>query len=121
MRAARREQKEGTEKVAGARSEPMESREDIRKHLDAQAITANTPLSSRAFAEHMDAVDPIRDGRTQFFVPSMKDLGVTEKADGDGNRECVYLCGNSLGLQPRAARALVNEELDKWSKKGVNG
>ncbi|CEM31671.1 unnamed protein product [Vitrella brassicaformis CCMP3155] len=69
----------------------------------------------------MDAIDPIRDGRTQFFVPSMKDLGVRDTDSGDADGECVYLCGNSLGLQPRAARALVNEELDKWSKKGVNG
>lgn len=33
----------------------------------------------------------------------------------DGGEECVYLVGNSLGLQPRTARGYVQEELDKWA------
>ncbi|MBY0232768.1 MAG: kynureninase [Gemmataceae bacterium] len=31
----------------------------------------------------------------------------------------VYLCGHSLGAQPRAARALVVAELDAWATQGV--
>ncbi|MHC5025003.1 MAG: kynureninase, partial [Planctomycetota bacterium] len=31
----------------------------------------------------------------------------------------IYLCGNSLGLQPTAARALVEQELDDWARLGV--
>jgi kynureninase len=33
----------------------------------------------------------------------------------------VYLCGHSLGLQPTAARALVEQELDDWARLGVEG
>lgn len=33
----------------------------------------------------------------------------------DGGEECIYLVGNSLGLQPRTARSYVQEELDKWA------
>ena len=34
----------------------------------------------------------------------------------DGNDRCVYFCGNSLGLQPKETKTLVNQELDKWAK-----
>jgi kynureninase len=33
----------------------------------------------------------------------------------------IYLCGNSLGLQPRNTVAYVTEELLKWQKHGVEG
>jgi len=33
----------------------------------------------------------------------------------DGAEECIYLAGNSLGLQPRRARQYLEEELDKWA------
>ena len=33
----------------------------------------------------------------------------------------AYLCGNSLGLQPLAARDAVLEELDDWAALGVEG
>jgi hypothetical protein len=35
----------------------------------------------------------------------------TEELD----KECIYLCGNSLGLQPKCTRDLINEELDVWA------
>ncbi len=36
-------------------------------------------------------------------------------------RESVYLCGNSLGLQPKKAREYINQELDDWASLGVEG
>lgn len=35
--------------------------------------------------------------------------------------ECIYMCGNSLGLQPLNVRKYIDEELDRWSKGGVRG
>lgn len=35
--------------------------------------------------------------------------------------QSIYFCGNSLGLQPKAAREYVNAQLDTWSTIGVNG
>jgi len=32
-------------------------------------------------------------------------------------KDCVYLCGNSLGLQPRHTRQLLLEELDVWAER----
>jgi kynureninase len=43
------------------------------------------------FALAMDARDPLKEFRERFLFP---------KTSGE---ECVYLCGHSLGLQPKAA------------------
>jgi kynureninase len=62
------------------------------------------------FALQADSADPLRRFRDQFHIP--------KGADG---RPMIYFCGHSLGLQPRAARALVDEELDEWARLGVEG
>ena len=33
----------------------------------------------------------------------------------------VYLCGNSLGLQPRATHQYVQKQLEKWGEEAVEG
>ncbi len=35
--------------------------------------------------------------------------------------QCVYLTGNSLGLQPKRAAEILNEELEDWARYGVEG
>jgi kynureninase len=67
-------------------------------------------LTDRAEALALDAQDPLAPWREQFHVPA--------KPDGT---PCIYLCGHSLGLMPRAVRARVNEELDAWQAHGVEG
>ncbi len=61
-----------------------------------------------AFARQCDAADPLRGYREQFHLP--------RRADG---QPVVYFCGNSLGLQPKATRAMVEQELDDWAQLGV--
>ena len=36
-------------------------------------------------------------------------------------KESIYLCGNSLGLQPKKVKEYVNAELDDWAALGVEG
>ncbi|MGH8031330.1 MAG: kynureninase [Luteimonas sp.] len=60
-------------------------------------------------AAALDAADPLREFRDAFLIP---------KHDG---LEQAYFCGNSLGLQPKSARGLVHEVLDKWSMEAVEG
>ena len=34
----------------------------------------------------------------------------------DGEKDSVYFCGNSLGLQPKEAQTLVLQEMEKWQQ-----
>lgn len=56
-----------------------------------------------------DAADPLRGFRDEFLIPP----------HGDGALH--YFCGNSLGLQPRAAREALETEMDRWARLAVDG
>src|ERR1700675_1860671 len=64
----------------------------------------------RADALAQDAADPLASFAAQFHHP----------VDGSGNR-LVYLCGHSLGLQPKSAAQYVEQELQDWQRLGVLG
>lgn len=66
-------------------------------------------LASREHAIALDAADELKSFQDRFAIPT------------HGSQLCVYLCGNSLGLQPTRARKLVNEVLDAWQAYGVHG
>lgn len=57
----------------------------------------------------MDAGDSLKEYRGLFFIP---------KIAGD---DCIYLCGHSLGLQPKATTSYVQETLEDWAQLGVEG
>ncbi|GMU82560.1 MAG: kynureninase [Planctomycetota bacterium] len=51
--------------------------------------------------------------------PSQRELfHVPRRENGE---EFIYFCGNSLGLQPKAAGEYVREELEDWARLGVEG
>ncbi|HEU4948578.1 MAG TPA: kynureninase [Kribbella sp.] len=61
-------------------------------------------------ARRLDADDPGH--RELFHVPP---------AEGGDYADVAYFAGNSLGLQPRATRPELLEELDAWARLGVEG
>lgn len=63
-----------------------------------------------AFARDIDKDDPLASLRAEFYIPKAKD-----------GSECIYLCGNSLGLQPKAVETAVKQELEDWKTLGVEG
>ena len=66
--------------------------------------------TSAAFAKEMDLLDPLKGYREKFHIPD------------SGNAEsCIYLTGNSLGLQPKSTRTYIEQELNDWEKLGVKG
>jgi len=65
--------------------------------------------SDENFARQLDREDPIRDLRDKFSLPL-----------GKGGNPVIYFAGNSLGLMPKSARAVVDEELDNWATFGVD-
>ena len=67
-------------------------------------------INSRAFAEERDHKDPLHQFRDQFHFP----------VNAEGQPK-IYLCGNSLGLQPKQTSEYVQQELTDWAKYGVEG
>ena len=61
------------------------------------------------FVCDIDAQDPLRDFRDCFHLPLGKD-----------GKPLIYFAGNSLGLMPKSARQILDEELDNWAKFGVD-
>jgi len=67
----------------------------------------STSFEERAHV--LDASDPLRSFREQFYFPHKNGTQV------------LYFCGNSLGLQPRRTQELVDAELAEWRMHGVEG
>jgi kynureninase len=57
-----------------------------------------------------DAADPLARYAAQFHHPY-----------DSGGRKLLYLCGHSLGLQPKSAAQFVEQELSDWRRLGVLG
>lgn len=65
--------------------------------------------TSVGYAREMDDADSLAQFRESFIFPQYK------------GKDVVYLCGNSLGLQPKGAATYISEELEDWGKYGVEG
>ncbi|WP_442592125.1 kynureninase [Pedobacter sp. AW31-3R] len=61
------------------------------------------------FAAALDEQDPLQQFRSSFFFPVL-----------DG-KEFIYLCGNSLGLQPKSAREVMELQMNNWQNLAVEG
>jgi kynureninase len=62
-----------------------------------------------AFATQLDEQDPLKDFRSKFLIPQ------------HNGRDAIYLCGNSLGLQPSSAQQYIAGQLNNWHQLGVEG
>ena len=62
------------------------------------------------YALKMDEKDPLKAFRNEFLFPKHTD-----------GTEILYFCGNSLGLQPKSTRKMIQQELDDWAEHGVEG
>mmetsp|Transcript_38865 Transcript_38865/g.82010 ORF Transcript_38865/g.82010 Transcript_38865/m.82010 type:complete len:454 (+) Transcript_38865:22-1383(+) len=93
----------------------------MEKSLRSFEAESGHQLGDEAFAAWMDGRDPLRHFRAQFHIPKKGQLPPTSKELANLDDDCVYMTGNSLGLQPKRTKQLVNEELDKWAAVGVHG
>lgn len=97
--------------------------------------------ASREYAASLDAADPLRGFREKFIIPSKANIASTilakpskPQVSGDtlnssssdtptdlSSEPCIYFCGNSLGIQPKATAKYLEAQLDTWSSIGVCG
>ena len=62
------------------------------------------------YALELDAKDELKGYRNQFHIPLQRN-----------GEEHIYMCGNSLGLQPKITKGFLKQELDDWATFGVEG
>jgi kynureninase len=65
--------------------------------------------TDEGWAKQSDAEDPLRTFRDKFHLPLGKD-----------GQPVIYFAGNSLGLMPKTAREVVDQELEDWARLGVD-
>ena len=68
------------------------------------------PEHQRTAAAALDTADPLAGFAQEFHHPH----------DSAG-RKLLYFGGHSLGLQPKAAAAMIEQELADWRRLGVLG
>ncbi|OIW33639.1 kynureninase [Coniochaeta ligniaria NRRL 30616] len=83
-------------------------------------------------ARQLDREDPLASTRSEFNIPSKAAIasnrlvdksaasttGSASPVDGEAS---VYLCGNSLGLQPKRTVTRLQQYLSTWATQGVQG
>lgn len=62
-----------------------------------------------AFAQALDEQDVLKEMRNEYLFPQQN------------NKSFIYLCGNSLGLQPKVAKEVLNTQLSNWQNLAVEG
>ncbi|MFC1224776.1 kynureninase [Pedobacter sp. BG31] len=62
-----------------------------------------------SFAQLQDEADQLHHFRSQFLFPKHND------------KDFIYLCGNSLGLQPKVAEEVLKGQLNNWANYAVEG
>ncbi|KAI4831478.1 hypothetical protein KUCAC02_001018 [Chaenocephalus aceratus] len=88
---------------------PRETVEKVSSSLGCSPTSAEV-------ADHLDKQDPLRALRGEFLLPTVADLPPSDLSKVKGSQECIYMVGNSLGLQPKKARKYLEEEMENWAK-----
>ncbi|KAJ1511613.1 hypothetical protein HMI55_006526 [Coelomomyces lativittatus] len=70
-----------------------------------------TSITSKALAKYLDDQDALRYLQYEFHLPTLPTIC----------SRSIYLCGNSLGLQPKKTSVALQQVLQVWSQKGVLG
>ncbi len=66
-------------------------------------------VNSAEFAARLDEQDELKSFREDFLIPQHH------------GKDIIYLCGNSLGLQPKAAQQELTRQLANWQNLAVEG
>ena len=66
--------------------------------------------NSKTFAQKLDEIDDLKKAKSLFLYPRISDY-----------KKTIYLCGNSLGLQPKSVHSYLKNELLLWKNRAVLG
>lgn len=77
--------------------------------MNYEPLHSLSPQELHTWALQQDQIDPLHAFRDRFYIPERE------------GKPLIYFCGNSLGLQPKTARAAIDKELTTWQNHGVEG
>jgi len=66
--------------------------------------------NSKTFAQKLDEIDDLKKAKSLFLYPRVSE-----------HKKTIYLCGNSLGLQPKSVHSYLKNELLLWKNRAVLG
>ena len=66
--------------------------------------------NSKTFAQKLDEIDDLKKAKSLFLYPRVSN-----------DKRTIYLCGNSLGLQPKSVHSYLKNELLLWKNRAVLG
>ena len=113
----------------------LQTRDEVQGYLRGLSAELRLPITDPKFAAALDSRDQLAGFRSKFYVPKIGELlegrkmaeGIIEVViitgqfiyfiDVDPDIECIYMTGNSLGLQPKNVLGFIEKEVDKWAKK----
>ena len=77
--------------------------------------------TSLEFAIEEEEKDPLLMFQKEFYFPLFKEEAqIKPKTFSDG-KKAIYFSGHSLGLQPKQTKQFLEQELQVWREKGVDG
>ncbi|KAK3990210.1 pyridoxal phosphate-dependent transferase [Cladorrhinum sp. PSN332] len=100
------------------------------KTLIAQNMSSTSVISEAIQrAAQLDKDDVLAFTRSEFNIPTRAQIASTRLPDSsasttssaDEDDKCIYLCGNSLGLQPKRTQTRIQQYLSTWATQGVQG
>ncbi|KAF7793026.1 hypothetical protein EIP86_004131 [Pleurotus ostreatoroseus] len=65
--------------------------------------------------------DTLSQFRDEFIIPTFRSMKAARVPEQLQDEPCTYMCGNSLGLLAKRSRKLVEEELEVWATRAVEG
>ncbi|KAK4146148.1 pyridoxal phosphate-dependent transferase [Dichotomopilus funicola] len=97
--------------------------------MSVQGISV-TIANAREKARALDKDDSLAFTRGEFNIPTRSQIASTQlldtattesKDEGATEDKSIYLCGNSLGLQPKRTQTRIQQYLSTWATQGVQG
>jgi kynureninase len=109
----------------------------IEPLLNKIASELKVPVGDKQVADYLDSCDPFSSTTRKLFeIPkksnvmnkthdpskSIRESTAVSSLDNSINgkssdEDCLYFCGNSLGLMPRQTKDILNQELQVWSSR----
>uniref|UniRef100_A0A0N5CGH2 Kynureninase n=1 Tax=Strongyloides papillosus TaxID=174720 RepID=A0A0N5CGH2_STREA len=95
---------------------------DIQGFIERNVINSKVDnFTTQSFATYLDSLEELKCLRDEFYYPKMGKLPHVDHSLVNDDEDSIYMCGNSLGLQPKPTKGIMDRQFKKWAEYGVFG